>query len=154
MNTNHTANVLLVEDNPGDVRLLKEFFNDQDRATELNVVTNGIDALSYVRREEPYKDSLQPDLIILDLNLPRMSGIEVLRTIKNDDILKHIPVLILTTSNADEDIFNAYEAHANAYLVKPLEFSHFATMVNKLKEFWLSVVHLPRVIPGLRGGGQ
>jgi CheY-like chemotaxis protein len=137
-----TINVLLVEDDPGDVLMTREAFEEylQNR---LDVVTDGAAALSYLRREEPYADAPRPDLILLDLNLPRRDGREVLQEIKADPGLQHIPVIVLTTSQAEEDVLRSYQLHANAYVTKPVDFDGFIEAVKQIDHFFVSVVQLP-----------
>jgi CheY-like chemotaxis protein len=135
--------VLLVEDDPGDVLMTREAFEEHKVGNRLRVVSDGVDALAYLRREEPYEDAARPDLILLDLNLPRRDGREVLSEIKNDDSLCRIPVVVLTTSQADEDILRSYQLHANAYVTKPVNFDQFVTVVKQIDEFFISVVKLP-----------
>jgi len=134
--------ILLVEDNPGDVRLTQEILNEGIR-NNLSVVENGVEALSFLRKEGKYKNSPIPDLILLDLNLPKKDGREVLIDIKNDDNLKNIPVVVLTTSQAEEDIANVYNLHANCYVSKPVELNEFINVVKSIEDFWLSIVKLP-----------
>ncbi len=135
--------ILLVEDNPGDVRLTQEILNEGKIRNNLSVVENGVEALSFLRKEGKYKNSPIPDLILLDLNLPKKDGREVLIDIKNDDNLKNIPVVVLTTSQAEEDIANVYNLHANCYVSKPVELNEFINVVKSIEDFWLSIVKLP-----------
>ena len=135
--------VLLVEDDPGDVLMTREAFEEHRIGNRLNVVPDGVEALAYLRREEPYPDAVRPDLILLDLNLPRRDGREVLQEIKNDDSLRHIPVVVLTTSQLDEDILRSYQLHANAYVTKPVDFDRFIEVVRQIDDFFLTVVKLP-----------
>ncbi|GAA5182946.1 response regulator [Rugosimonospora acidiphila] len=135
--------VLLVEDDPGDVLMTREAFEEHRVGNRLNVVSDGVDALAYLRREAPYTDVPRPDLILLDLNLPRRDGREVLSEIKNDESLCRIPVVVLTTSQADEDILRSYQLHANAYVTKPVDFEQFVNVVRQIDEFFISVVKLP-----------
>jgi CheY-like chemotaxis protein len=135
--------VLLIEDDPGDVLMTQEAFDEHKLRNKLTVVTDGDAALSYLRREGEYKDAVVPDLILLDLNLPRRDGREVLAEIKKDDRLGRIPVVVLTTSQADEDIMRSYELHANAYVTKPVDFDRFIAVVRQIDEFFVSVVKLP-----------
>lgn len=136
--------ILLVEDNPGDVRLTQEVLKDGRIRNRLNVVGDGVEALAFLRREGDYVDALPQDLILLDLNLPRMSGREVLAEIKGDPLLRRVPVVILTTSSAEADILGAYDLHANAYITKPVDLEQFVTVVRSIEDFWLSIVKLPR----------
>jgi CheY-like chemotaxis protein len=138
--------VLLVEDDPGDVMMTQEALGELARpqlASRLTVVSDGDEALSYLRREGPYAQATRPDLILLDLNLPRRDGREVLAEIKMDDSLRRIPVVVLTTSQADEDIARSYQLHANAYVTKPVDFERFITVVRQIDEFFVGVVKLP-----------
>jgi CheY-like chemotaxis protein len=135
--------VLLVEDDPGDVLMTQEAFQEHKVRNRLTVVSDGAEALSYLRREGPYADAVRPDLILLDLNLPRRDGREVLAEIKKDDDLGRIPVVVLTTSAADEDILRSYQLHANAYVTKPVDFERFISVVRQIDDFFVSVVKLP-----------
>jgi CheY-like chemotaxis protein len=135
--------VLLVEDDPGDVLMTREAFEEHKVRNRLTVVNDGVDALAYLRGEGPYKDAARPDLILLDLNLPKVDGREVLAEIKNDENLRRIPVVVLTTSAADEDILRSYQLHANAYVTKPVDFERFIAVVRQIDEFFVSVVRLP-----------
>ncbi len=139
-----SIDVLLVEDDPGDVLLTKEAFADNKVHNNLHVVNDGEEAVAYLRREAPYTDVRRPDLILLDLNLPRKDGREVLREIKADPDLRTIPVVVLTTSEADEDILQTYDLHANAYVTKPVDFDQFIKIVRQIDEFFVTVVKLPR----------
>lgn len=134
--------ILLVEDNPGDQNLVKEAFKNEGKNLLLDTVDDGVEALDFLRRRGPYEQAQKPDLIILDLNLPRKDGREVLQEIKNDDNLKRIPVLILTTSQAEQDIRTCYELHANSYFIKPNLFNEFLQIVGKIKDYWLTHVKL------------
>jgi CheY-like chemotaxis protein len=135
--------VLLVEDDPGDVLMTQEAFEEHKVRNSLNVVSDGVEALAYLRREGEHADAPRPDLILLDLNLPRVDGREVLQVIKNDEDLRRIPVVVLTTSQADEDILRSYSLHANAYVTKPVDFERFIAVVRQIDEFFVSVVKLP-----------
>jgi CheY-like chemotaxis protein len=135
--------VLLVEDDPGDVLMTREAFEEHKVGNRLNVVSDGVDALAYLRKEEPYQGAVRPDLILLDLNLPKRDGREVLAEIKNDSSLRQIPVVVLTTSQADEDVLRSYQLHANAYVTKPVDFDRFVRVVKQIDEFFISVVRLP-----------
>lgn len=143
MNERRTMNILLVEDNPGDVRLTQEAFKQSCFSTRLQAVKDGVEALQFLRKEGEFAHEPTPDLILLDLNLPRKNGIEVLKEVKKDDSLKQIPVIILTTSSAEEDIQKAYAHHANCYLSKPVDFEQFHRLIQALQSFWFSEVHLP-----------
>ena len=136
--------ILLVEDNPGDARLTREALRDGTVQNNLSVVDDGVEALAFLRREGAYQESPRPDLILLDLNLPRKDGRQVLAEIKADPDLKMIPVVILTTSTAEEDVLNSYGLHANAYVKKPVDLSQFLRVVEAIEEFWLTLVTFPR----------
>jgi len=137
------ARVLLVEDDPGDVELTRETLRDGKVHIELQVVNDGFEALQYLRKQGDHRDALMPDLVILDLNLPRKDGREVLREIREDPELKHLPVVVLTTSSADEDIVRSYGLGANCYATKPMGLGEFSKIVKAIQEFWLTVVKLP-----------
>ncbi len=139
----HTIEVLLVEDDPGDVLLTKEAFSDNKVRNHLNIVSDGEEATAYLRRQGEHERAPRPDLILLDLNLPRKDGREVLKDIKADPDLRSIPVVVLTTSEADEDILNSYDLHANAYVTKPVDFDSFIRIVRQIDDFFVSVVKLP-----------
>lgn len=136
-------NVLLVEDDPGDVLITREAFAENKVRNELSVVSDGVNALAFLRREGSYADAPRPDLILLDLNLPRMAGHEVLEQIKSDADLQRIPVVVLTTSDAEEDVLRSYDLHANAYVTKPVDFERFLGVVRQIDEFFVTVVKLP-----------
>jgi CheY-like chemotaxis protein len=138
------VDVLLVEDDPGDVLMTQEAFADYKLKNNLHVVNNGVDALAFLRREGDYAEAPVPDLILLDLNLPRMDGREVLAAIKEDEGLRRIPVVVLTTSEAEEDVLRSYSLHANAYVTKPVDFERFIDVVRSIDEFFVTVVRLPR----------
>jgi len=135
--------ILMVEDNRDDIELTMEALKDAKVGNILKVVKDGEEALAYLRGEGQYKGSLRPDLILLDLNMPRKDGREVLKEIKNDPSLRRIPVVILTTSQAEEDIINTYDLHANCYITKPVDFTQFLKVVRSIEDFWLTVVKLP-----------
>ncbi|HEX7467347.1 MAG TPA: response regulator [Methanobacterium sp.] len=135
--------ILLVEDNPGDVRLVKEVFKDAKISNNMQVAADGEEAMLILRRESEYDDRNRPDLILLDLNLPKKDGREVLVDIKGDDDLKRIPVVILTTSKAQEDLIETYNNHANCYITKPVDLDQFIRVVKSIEDFWLSIVKLP-----------
>ncbi|RZS79419.1 response regulator receiver domain-containing protein [Motilibacter rhizosphaerae] len=137
-------NVLLVEDDPGDVLMTREAFEDNKVANTLTVVNDGVRAMEFLRREGEFADAERPDLILLDLNLPRMDGREVLAAIKADAELRTIPVVVLTTSEAQDDVLRSYSLHANAYVTKPVDFDRFIEVVRQIDEFFVSVVRLPR----------
>lgn len=135
--------VLLVEDDPGDVLITREAFAENKVRNHLSVVNDGVKALQFLRREAEYADAPRPDLILLDLNLPRMDGHEVLANIKSDSDLQRIPVVILTTSYAEEDVLRSYDLHANAYVTKPVDFERFLGVVRQIDDFFVTVVKLP-----------
>jgi two-component system, chemotaxis family, response regulator Rcp1 len=135
--------ILLVEDNPGDIRLTKEALKEAKVLNTLTVVQDGVDALTCLRRQGQYADAKRPDLILLDLNLPRKDGREVLAEIKNDEALKFIPVVILTTSQDEQDVLKSYGLHANCYITKPVELEQFISVVKAIEDFWLGIVILP-----------
>lgn len=135
--------ILLVEDNPGDVRLTQEAFKEGKLINELSVVEDGVEAMSYLRKQGKYADVHQPDLILLDLNMPKKDGREVLAEIKKDPNLRHIPVIVLTTSQAEQDILKSYNLHANCFITKPVDLKQFNRVVKTIKDFWLTVVKLP-----------
>ena len=137
------AELLLVEDNPGDVRLTMEALKDGEVNHNLTVVKDGQEAIADLRRQGKYANAARPDLVLLDLNLPRKGGLEVLAEIKEDPDLKSIPVVVLTTSQAAQDVRRAYELHANCYIVKPVDLDQFMSVVQAIKSFWLGVVMLP-----------
>ena len=139
-----TIEVLLVEDSPGDVRLTREAFRDADVSIRLHVASDGVEAMAFLRRQDEHLHAPRPDLILLDLNLPRMDGREVLAQVKEDPNLKTIPTVILTTSEAEADIMKSYELQANAYLSKPVQLDAFESLVNSIKDFWLTRVKLPQ----------
>jgi two-component system, chemotaxis family, response regulator Rcp1 len=136
--------ILLVEDNPGDVRLIFETLKEQKVRSHLNVVSNGMEVLPFLLQQGKYANAPRPDLILLDLNLPKKNGLEVLSEIKNCEQLKQIPVVVLSTSNDEKDILRSYELHANCYITKPVDFEHFNNVLRSIEEFWLKVVNLPR----------
>lgn len=135
--------ILLAEDNPGDVKLTQKALEKGRLTNNLHVVNDGVETMQFLRGEGEYVDRPRPDLILLDLNMPRKDGREVLEDIKGNPGLKRIPVVVLTSSEAEEDVLRSYELHANAYLTKPVDFSGFIDVVGKLEEFWLQVVKLP-----------
>ena len=136
--------ILLVEDNPGDVRLTVEALRDSKVQNKLYVAKDGVEATAFLRREGKYADAPHPDLILLDLNLPKKNGPEVLADIKEDPALKHIPVVILTSSKAEEDIIKTYDLHANCYVTKPIDLEQFMLVVRSIRDFWLTIVKLPK----------
>jgi two-component system, chemotaxis family, response regulator Rcp1 len=135
--------VLLVEDNPGDVRLTREALREGKVRNNLHVTPDGVEALAFLRRQGPYADAVRPDLILLDLNLPRKDGREVLQEIKNEPGLRNIPVVVLTSSQAEQDILRAYDLHANCYITKPVDLDQFITVVKSIEDFWFTIVRLP-----------
>lgn len=137
--------ILLVEDNPGDVRLTREALRDARVRNTMHTVGDGVEALAFLRQEGRYAGELRPDLILLDLNLPRMNGFELLQAIKTNDSFKLIPVVILTTSQAEQDIVKGYDLHANAYVTKPVDLEQFIHVIKSIEDFWLEIVRLPEV---------
>lgn len=135
--------VLLVEDNPGDVRLTREALKEAKVKNDLHVVYDGVEALAFLRHEGKYKDSPRPDLILLDLNLPKKTGHEVLKEIKSDDNLKRIPIVVLTVSKDEEDVMKSYNLHANCFITKPVDLNQFLNVVKAIEDFWLTIVKLP-----------
>jgi chemotaxis family two-component system response regulator Rcp1 len=135
--------VLLVEDNPGDVRLTQEALKEGHIMNNLNVVQDGVEAIEFLNRRGKYANSPRPDLILLDLNLPRKDGGEVLQEIKSDPNLRRIPVMVLTTSSAEKDMHNAYNLHANCYITKPVDLNQFLEVVRSIEHFWFHIVTLP-----------
>jgi CheY-like chemotaxis protein len=136
--------ILLVEDNEGDVRLTREVLKDGRIRNTLNVVGDGVEALAFLRRDGEYADAKPQDLILLDLNLPKMDGREVLALIKADPELRRIPVVVLTTSSSEADVLAAYDLHANCYITKPVDLDQFVKVVRSIEDFWLAIVKLPR----------
>ena len=143
MNAHTPIQILLVEDNPGDVRLTREVLKDGRINNTLNVVGDGVEAMAFLRHEGAYADAKQQDLVLLDLNLPKKDGPEVLAEMKADPALRRIPVIILTSSSAELDILGAYDLHANCYITKPVDLDQFTKVVRSIEEFWLSIVKLP-----------
>jgi chemotaxis family two-component system response regulator Rcp1 len=143
-NDSHAIEILLVEDNPGDVELTREALEAAKITNRLNVVEDGADATDFLFRRGKYTDAPEPDIVLLDLNLPTKDGRQVLSEIKADPELAKIPIVVLTTSQADEDILRAYQLHANCYITKPVDFHQFLRIVAAIEEFWLSVVKLPK----------
>jgi len=135
--------VLLVEDDPGDVLMTKEAFEDNKVANRLHVVSDGTAAMEFLRKEGEYAEAPTPDLVLLDLNLPRMDGRQVLESIKSDPDLSSIPVVVLTTSEAEDDVLRSYSLHANAYVTKPVDFERFIEVVRQIDDFFVTVVRLP-----------
>jgi two-component system, chemotaxis family, response regulator Rcp1 len=140
---NRPVEILLVEDNPGDERLTREALKEGKVYSNLHWVKDGVEAMEFLRRQGKYHDVPRPDIILLDLNLPKKDGREVLQDIKNDDALKRIPVVVLTTSKAEEDVLRTYNLHANCYVTKPVDLEKFIVVVKSIDVFWLTVVTLP-----------
>ena len=140
---NRPVEILLVEDNPGDERLTREALKEGKVYSNLHWVKDGVEAMEFLRRQGKYKDVPRPDIILLDLNLPKKDGREVLQDIKNDEALKRIPVVVLTTSKAEEDVLRTYNLHANCYVTKPVDLEKFIVVVKSIDVFWLTVVTLP-----------
>lgn len=137
------VDILLVEDNPGDVRLTQEALKEGKIFSNLHVTKDGIEAMAFLRREGKYSDAVRPDLILLDLNLPKKDGREVLAEIKGDKKFRKIPVVILTTSKAEEDIHQAYDLHGNCYITKPVDLDQFMQVIQSIQSFWLTLVEFP-----------
>ncbi|HEY7493495.1 MAG TPA: response regulator [Candidatus Tectomicrobia bacterium] len=135
--------ILLVEDNPGDVRLIKEVLREGQVHVSLRVVEDGVEALAFLHRQGPYAHAPRPALILLDLSLPKKNGREVLAEIKNDPHLRRIPVVVFTTSEAEEDVVESYNLHANCYITKPMDLGHFVKVVQSIETFWFTIVQLP-----------
>lgn len=140
----HPIEILLVEDNPADVRLMKEALKDSKVRNDMHVVEDGVEAMAYLRREGKYSNANVPDIVLLDLNLPKKSGIEVLAEVKSDNDLKKIPVVVLTTSKDEMDIVRSYNLHANCYISKPVDLEQFIHVIKTTEDFWLTIVKLPR----------
>ena len=140
---NGAAEILLVEDNPGDVRLTREALKEGKILNHVSVVGDGVEALAFLRREDKYANAVRPDLILLDLNLPKKDGREVLAEIKADAGLKKIPVVILTTSAAEQDVLKTYDLHANCYITKPVDLEQFIKIVQLIEDFWFTIARLP-----------
>jgi CheY-like chemotaxis protein len=138
------VDVLLVEDDPGDVLMTREAFEHHKLRNKLHVVADGVEAIQFLRREGEHADAPRPGLVLLDLNLPRKDGREVLAEIKSDESLRSIPVVVLTTSEAEEDILRSYDLHANAYVTKPVDFDRFIDIIRQIDDFFVTVVKLPR----------
>ena len=136
--------ILLVEDNPGDIRLTKEALKDARVGNNLHVTMDGVEALAFLRKQGKHASAPRPDLILLDLNLPKKNGREVLEEIKAEDALRHIPVVILTTSQAEQDVVESYRLRANAYVTKPVDLDQFLRVVSSIEQFWLEIVKLSR----------
>jgi len=141
--TDGPVEILLAEDNPGDVTLTKKALEEGKLANNLHVTTDGVDALQFLRQEGEHEDAPRPDLVLLDLNMPRKDGEDVLEEMQADASLRRIPVVVLTSSESEEDIAKSYELNANAYLTKPVDFDGFVEIVNRMEDFWFQVVKLP-----------
>lgn len=135
--------ILLVEDNEGDIYLTQEAFKEDKFKNELSIVRDGEEAISYLLKEEPFANATTPDMILLDINLPKMNGKEVLRVIKSHSLFKTIPVVMLTTSSSEKDVFESYSGYANCYIVKPVKLESFISVVKSIENFWISIVTLP-----------
>lgn len=135
--------ILLAEDNPDDVRITREVLKDTTQNVELNVARNGLEVLAFLNRQPPFENAPRPDLILLDLNMPRMGGLEVLAKLREDIRFTHLPVVVLTTSSFDEDVTNSYRHHANAYVVKPVDLNEFEEAIQMIEKFWFQVARLP-----------
>ena len=144
-NGNHVnpIEVLLIENSPADVRLTREALKEEKMRINLHVAADGVEAMQFLRRQGKFAQAVQPDLILLDLNLPKKDGREVLKEIKTDESLKKIPVVILTMSKAEEDVLKTYDLHANCYITKPLDLNQFSKVVKSIQEFWMTIVKLP-----------
>jgi two-component system response regulator len=136
--------ILMIEDNPGDVRLTKEALKSNKISNNLHVCQDGEEGLDYLFQRNGFETAVRPDLVLLDLNLPKVNGREILKSVKEDPTLRRIPIVVLTSSEAEEDIVKSYDLHANSYISKPVDFDQFITVVKTIEEFWLSVVKLPR----------
>ena len=145
----NSIDILVVEDNPGDARLITEVLNDNKVFSSLYIVNDGVEAMRFLKNEGKYKTVPKPDLIILDLNLPKKDGREVLAEIKSDEGLKHIPIVIMTISQAEEDILKSYNLHANCYITKPIDLDQFIKVVKSIEDFWFSIVKLPPKTEGV-----
>lgn len=142
-NDTRSVEILLVEDNPGDARLTIEAMREAKMRNRMHVVEDGVEAMEFLRRQGRFSDAPRPNLVLLDLNMPRMDGREVLAEMKSDPDLKRIPVVVLTTSQAEEDVVRAYDLHANCYVTKPVDFEQFMKVVRQIDEFWVKIVTLP-----------
>ncbi len=143
MTSGKSVEVLLVEDNPGDARLTQKAFEQGNIINNLHIVEDGVEAMAFLTQTDGYEDAARPDLVLLDLNMPRKDGWDVLEEMKDDDDLRRIPVIVLTSSEAEEDIVKSYDLNANAYLTKPVDFDGFMDVVRSFEEFWLSLVKMP-----------
>ena len=144
---NGPMEILLVEDNPGDVRLTKEALAESKLYNNLNVVPDGLEALRFLRQDPPYENAPRPDVILLDLNLPKIDGREVLATIKSTPEFKRIPVVVISSSEAEADILRSYDLHVNCYVTKPVNLDQFIKVVQSIESFWLTIVKLPQISP-------
>ena len=142
-NPGRPIQILLVEDNPGDVRLTQEALKEAKVRNTLHVAIDGEEALAVLKREGKHRNAVRPDVILLDLNLPKKSGLEVLKEVKADDDLKRIPIVVVTTSSAEQDIVKSYNLHANCYVTKPVDLAQFLDVVKSIEDFWLTIVKLP-----------
>ena len=147
-NASKPIDILMVEDNAGAARLAEEAFKESKMMNTLHRVKDGVEAMAFVRRTDDFAEAPRPDIILLDLNLPKMDGRQVLEELKNDPDLKTIPVVVLTTSEAEQDILKSYELHANCYITKPVDLDKFMGIVKRLEDFWLSIVKLPTAVTG------
>jgi chemotaxis family two-component system response regulator Rcp1 len=136
--------ILLIEDNPADIRLTREAFQELQIPNHVRVMMDGVEAMSFLRHEGEYQNAPLPDLILLDLNLPLKNGREILEEIKSDEDLRHIPVVVLTTSRAEEDVLQAYRLHVNCYLTKPSDLDQFFTLIQEIQRFWFGIARIPR----------
>jgi CheY-like chemotaxis protein len=141
--TGRPVQILLVEDNPGDVRLTREALKEAKVRNRMDSVGDGVEAMAYLRRQGAHAKAPRPDVILLDLNLPKKSGLEVLREVKGDPDLKRIPIVVVTTSKAEQDIVRSYDLHANCYVTKPVDLAQFMEVVRSIEDFWLAIVKLP-----------
>ncbi len=146
MKKSRPVNILLIEDNPGDVRLTQEAFKEGKMDVNLELVMDGVETIKFLKKESPYEEVVTPDLILLDLNLPKKDGREVLEYIKSEPNLKRIPVVVLTTSNAEQDIIKSYNLHVNCYINKPVDFDKFFDIIQRIEDFWLRTAILPTMI--------
>jgi CheY-like chemotaxis protein len=138
------ADILIIEDNPGDARIIKEVLGNKTAKFSMHLVKDGLEALNFLHKKEKYVQAPRPDLILLDLNLPKKDGREVLAEIKGNEYLRQIPVVVMTSSHAEEDIFRSYDLHANCYISKPMELDQFVMAVKSIEDFWFSLVKLPK----------
>ncbi|HLN21766.1 MAG TPA: response regulator [Bacteroidales bacterium] len=142
-NIHDSIDILIVEDNPGDARLIREVLNDTKVYSSLHIVNDGVEAMDFLHNKGKYAEMPRPDIIILDLNLPKKDGREVLAELKAEEDLKHIPVVIMTISQAEEDILKTYKLHANCYITKPIDLNEFIKVIKSIEDFWFSIVKLP-----------